>query len=137
MYSGGTDSLCAAALVAKEHSTVHLLTFVDQATFQEEYFYKNIESLSHAYPEVKFISVRMDHSSLAKDLAYKNYLKNIFRHKLMVLATPAYASMSWHILTLGYCVQHGIEKVFDGSVKLKFKAWYAGLLDRRRWEEQH
>jgi hypothetical protein len=49
-------------------------------------------------------------------LSYKNYFKNILKHGLLVLATPAYSTLSWHLNAILYCKEHSITTVADGQI---------------------
>lgn len=117
LYSGGSDSTCVAALAAKCFQEIHLLTFSEDATKNSPLPTKNTEYLRAKYPETKFVSFHYDIDRLVKELSYENYVGTFRKHGLLVLATCAYSSLSWHIRTIIHCREHGITEVQDGLTR--------------------
>ena len=117
VYSGGTDSTCAAALAAERHAEVHLLTYFERGTARSPNPERNIERLRAAFPETRFRHETLSTDRLVRFLSYERYLQNLARHGLYVLSTPGFSSLSWHVRTLIYCRENGIGRVYDGLTR--------------------
>ncbi|MEQ1723946.1 MAG: hypothetical protein ABL930_12280, partial [Pseudobdellovibrio sp.] len=52
--------------------------------------------------------------AIVKKLSYENYFKNILKFGFYNLATPGLSSLSWHVRTILYCKEKGINTVYDG-----------------------
>ncbi len=117
LFSGGTDSLCTAALLADQYETIHLLTYYESATKQINRSTDNIEKLKFRYPKIKFIQKIYSIDRLLKKLSYDNYFKSLGRHHFYNLATPGLSSLSWHVSTILYCKEKNIDHVYDGMTQ--------------------
>lgn len=117
VYSGGTDSTCAAALAAERHAEVHLLTYFERGTDSSPRPVRNVERLRAAFPETRFRHETLSTDRLVRFLSYERYLRNIARHGLYILSTPGFSSLSWHVRTLIYCRENGIGRVYDGLTR--------------------
>jgi hypothetical protein len=117
LYSGGTDSTCAAAIVAQQYSVIHLLTFVEQATKNSPLPKDNTIKLESAFPQVKFFSKTIEIDILLKHVSYDRYFAHLWRWGLFMLFTPGFSSLCWHLHTIVYAKQHGITRVVDGLTK--------------------
>lgn len=117
LYSGGSDSTCAAALAARETKKIHLLTFSEHATRHSPLPTKNASLLSSRYPETSFESFHYDIDGHVRFLSYENLYGNLRQHGLLVLATCAFSSLSWHIRAIQHCREHGIHEVRDGLTR--------------------
>jgi NH3-dependent NAD+ synthetase len=117
IFSGGTDSTCAAALAAAHFQRVHLLTYHELATRQSSPPQRNVASLRKRFPEVEF---RVDYISvdrLVRHISYDRYWHYLRKHKALVLATCGFSTLSWHVRTIIYCLQHEIHSVSDGLTR--------------------
>ncbi|MBL7688818.1 MAG: hypothetical protein JNJ49_12355 [Bdellovibrionaceae bacterium] len=117
LYSGGTDSTCAAAIEAERYRAVHLLTFEELATRNSPLPTANVERLRARFSTTSFYHVHISTDRLVRRLSYENYLQNIVKHGFFVLSTPGYSSLSWHLRTIQYCVQNNIRSVYDGMTR--------------------
>lgn len=117
LFSGGTDSTCAAALMANTRPEVHLLTFYEHATRSSPIPTRNIENLKAHFPQVAFIHRLFPIDDLVRHFSYERYLRNIREFGLLVLATPGFSSLSWHTRAIQYCLENGITEVVDGLTR--------------------
>ena len=114
LFSGGTDSLCTAALAAEHFNQVHLLTFFESATSSSPVPLENAQKLKKHYPQVNFVEKIISTNGLVKKLSYENYFANLLQFGFYNLATPGLSSLSWHISTILYCLENQITTVHDG-----------------------
>jgi hypothetical protein len=117
LFSGGTDSTCSAALCAEEFDEIHLLTFYEKATARSPVPTENLQRLRDHFREKKFSLATISTDRLVQKLSYENYFPMLWRHGLFMLSTPGFSSLSWHIRTIAYCLENGIEHAFDGMTK--------------------
>jgi hypothetical protein len=114
IYSGGTDSTCVAALKSQLYDELHLLTFFDESNKGVSFQKDNIDRLKAIFPEVCFVDSYISTDEIFRFLSRRGFFKNIWKHKLLVLANCLYSSLSWHIRTIRYCQENDISEVFDG-----------------------
>lgn len=117
LYSGGTDSTCAAALIAERAREIHLLTFCEYATRQSPAPTKNIERLQKRFPSVVFVQKTISVDRLVRHFWYERYFFLASRYGYLVLATPGFSSLSWHVRMIVYCRENGIDHVVDGLTR--------------------
>ena len=117
LYSGGTDSTCAAAIGAERYRSVHLLTFEERATRNSPIPSANVERLRSRFSSTDFHLIHISTDRLVRRLSYENYLKNVVNHGFFVLSTPGFSSLSWHLRTVQYCLQNHIHTVYDGMTR--------------------
>lgn len=126
LYSGGTDSTAAAALVARQHSVVHLITCWEIGTRSSPMPTENVRRLKERMGESKFTHVSINTDALIRRLSYtdswRGYLKSVFRHGLFNLATPGMSSLSWHLAAIHHALAlraqgHKITHVYDGMTR--------------------
>lgn len=117
LFSGGTDSLCSAALAAEKHNRVHLLTFYEEATKNSPWPLENKKRLQKKYGEEKFSLAVFSTDRIVKELSYRNFFASVRKFKFLNLATPGISSLSWHTRAIKYCIDHDIKIVYDGMTK--------------------
>lgn len=117
LYSGGTDSTCVAALMAKKFAAIHLLTFYQDRKQYSTKITDNIHSLENKFIKTKFIHKIISTMKLVKYLSYNSYFKYLSRHKLLILSTPGFTTLSWHINVIVYCLKNNIQFVADGLTR--------------------
>lgn len=117
LFSGGTDSTCAAALCAEQFDKVHLLTFFEKATQKSPIPRDAVRRLTEKYGADRFIHKVFNTDLLVRRLSYEKYIKNLSQHGFFLLSTPGFSSLSWHLSALKYCLDHGIQAVRDGMTK--------------------
>jgi hypothetical protein len=117
LYSGGTDSTCAAAIAAEKYSRVHLLTFTENSTDRSPVPYANVAKLVAKYGKARVLHTLVNSEPLVRFFATDHYLSCLFRYGFFVLSNPGYSSLAWHTRTLVYCAEHGIKNVADGLTR--------------------
>lgn len=117
LYSGGTDSTCAAAITAEQYRSVHLLTFEERATRNSPLPIANVERLRARFSNTDFHHIHISTDRLVRRLSYEKYLQNIAKHGIFILSTPGFSSLSWHLRTILYCLQNNIGAVYDGMTR--------------------
>lgn len=117
VFSGGTDSTCAAALAAQKSTRVHLLTFYEFATRRTTPPVQNVNALQARFPDVEFRFHFLSVDPLVRHFSYDRYWSYFRRHGLLVLSTCGFSSLSWHLRTIVYCLEHGITEVMDGLTR--------------------
>jgi len=115
LFSGGTDSTLTAALLAKEYTEVHLITFDRLGIFEVKNSEKNYIRLKKKYPETQFIYHVIDFNEVFKKISYKNYIKNLTKYGFMNLSTCGLCKLSMHIAMIAYCLDNKIKYVSDGA----------------------
>jgi hypothetical protein len=117
LFSGGTDSTCAAALCAEKFDQVHLLTVYERSTATSPIPLENLDRLRKHFGAERFILHVISTDRLVRELSYRDYFSMLLKHGLFMLSTPGFSSLSWHLRTLHFCLENGIEQVFDGMTK--------------------
>lgn len=117
LFSGGTDSLCSAALLAEKFSEIHLITYHEKATEDSPVPTENVERLRKHYPQVNFQHHVVSTDKLVQAIGYESFFRNIFRFGFYNLSTPGISSLSWHLSSIIFCKSRNIKYVFDGMTK--------------------
>lgn len=127
LFSGGTDSTCAAAIVAEKVQRLYLLTFVETSTRKSPLPHENVRRLRLAFPAVEILHFVVSTDRLVQWLSYGDstfkYLLRLFKEHIFNLVTPGFSSLSWHLATLRFTsllVQSGKEEVlgvYDGMTQ--------------------
>lgn len=117
LFSGGTDSTCAAALLAEKHAEIHLLTFEERATKNSPVPLENARLLERHFADVRFTTAHLSVDGLVRHFWYERYIHFMLRHGRLALATPGLSSLSWHVRTILYCRERGIMTVADGLTR--------------------
>ncbi|MCF7907352.1 MAG: hypothetical protein K9L86_00525 [Candidatus Omnitrophica bacterium] len=117
LYSGGTDSTCAAALMAKEFDKIHLLSYTRFGVFSIENSKKNVERLVEKFGKDKFIHKIIDVDKIFRKVSYSNYMHNLRKHKFVMLTMCGLCKITLHIRSLMYCLDNDIKYVCDGVDK--------------------
>ena len=117
LFSGGTDSTASAYLAAEKFENIYLLTFKELATKSSPVPIENLQKLRVAFPNRTFIQKVIFIDETLKKISYDKYLKNIFGYGFYNLATPGFSSLSWHLHTIKFCLDHEIRQVFDGMTR--------------------
>lgn len=117
LYSGGTDSTAAAAVMAQKFDEVHLVTFCEVATANSPDPVDNIERLRRAFSNVNFVVKKVSVDANLKKLSYQKYFYYLFKYGLINLSTPGLSSLSWHTCMISYCIKNQIQNVADGLTR--------------------
>jgi len=117
LYSGGTDSTCAAAVLAERFETIHLLTFYEHATRHSPVPTKNVQLLRKYFAGVTFTHTVLSVDALVRYFWYERFAQTLRFHGFLSLSTPGYSSLSWHVRTIHFCLENGITHVADGLTR--------------------
>jgi 7-cyano-7-deazaguanine synthase in queuosine biosynthesis len=115
LFSGGTDSTCATALLAGEYDRVHLITYSRFGLFHMEHAAKNVAFLRKRFGEDRFIHTVIAVDRIFKEISYSCYWRMFARYGLFLLSTCGLCRLSMHVRTIIYCRTHGITRVIDGA----------------------
>jgi len=134
MYSGGTDSTAATALLAPEFDDIHLLTFDHSGLKNVTNSGRNIPTLKEHFGAEKFRHVIIDIDDLFRAVVYADYWKSLHVYGLLNLTSCGQCKLSMHLRTLIYCLDNGIATVADGANKnmSHFPAQMIGVLELLR-----
>lgn len=116
-YSGGTDSTCVAALMAERFARVHLLTFWETGTKDAPNPTRNVEALRARFGKERIAHALLSTDGLLRALSYERYLSYVARHGFFMLSNCGFSSLSWHMRTIMYCLDHGIGAAADGVTR--------------------
>ncbi len=117
LYSGGTDSTCAAALMAEKFTGVHLLSFYQGKKKEVTGVGDTIRALQGRFKGVRFLHQVLPTTDLVKFISYSDYLGCLGRHGWLVLSTPGFTTLSWHVTAIAYCMKNGVHSVADGLTR--------------------
>lgn len=117
LFSGGTDSTCAAALLAEKFAKIYLLTFFEEATKSSPIPIENFKRLQKKYGSEKFELIVISTDRLVRKISYDQYLKRLLKYGFLMLSTPGFSSLSWHLRTIKFCKENEISYAFDGMTK--------------------
>jgi len=118
LYSGGTDSTLAAHKAAQRFGTVHLLTYQRFGMFRVSNSETNVHKLRDAVPSARFVRppvIGID--EVFDHVSSESYLRDLVRHRSMLLTTCGLCKLAMHLRTVVYCVDHGVGNVWDGANK--------------------
>lgn len=117
LYSGGTDSTCAAALIAEGFDKVHLLTYRSFGFSSIANTKVNVKRLKDKFGEDKFVHKIIDVEKIFKNIAYSKYFYNLIKYKFFLLTTCGFCKLAFHIRSLIYCLENNIKHICDGVDK--------------------
>lgn len=127
LFSGGTDSTCAAAIVAEKVQRLHLLTFVEASTSKSPLPHENVRRLREAFPSVEIRHFVISTDRLVRWLSYGDsffdYVRRLLTDHIFNLVTPGFSSLSWHLAALRYAKllressEEDVIGVFDGMTQ--------------------
>ncbi len=130
LYSGGTDSTCAAALMLREFDRVRLLTYRRFGLFSINNIKKNVTLLKEKFGKNKITHTVIKFDMLFKYLSYSNYFHYLKRYNFFLLSTCGLCKLSMHIRTLIYCLENNIKYVCDGSTRYSGNNYYPAQMTK-------
>jgi 7-cyano-7-deazaguanine synthase in queuosine biosynthesis len=115
MFSGGTDSMLAAAMGAEAFKQVHLLTFRTSQMSNWERSCIGAKQLVDRYGAEKVIHRIIDNDSLFRTLHFSNYFQDLKKYRLYLncLVCPA-CGVGFQVRSLVYCRTYGCRYLWDG-----------------------
>ena len=114
LYSGGTDSTAASAILAERFDEVHLLTYTRDGLHHSTNSRHNHDLLTARFPERRFIHQIQHNGRLAEHIANHRRLHYVMRYGMFTLQSCGYCSLTNHVSTLAYCLREGIKDAADG-----------------------
>lgn len=117
LYSGGTDSTCAAAIMAERFQRLHLLTFDRYGFHHVERSRDTVEALARRFPDTEFVHRIVRVEKLFAHLAYRDYLSRLRRFGFRMLQNCTFCALAHHLRALAWCQEHGIRHVADGVTR--------------------
>ena len=140
LFSGGTDSTLAAALMADRFAKVHLVTYARYGFSSVENTRVNARKLMDKFGDGKYAHHIINIDRLTEYVFYERYLHNLYRHGFFVLSICGLCKLAMHMATVVFCLDHKVGNVCDGAnqgmhlfpaqmnaVIREFKQMYAGF----------
>ena len=117
LFSGGTDSTLAAALMAQQYKKVHLVTYDRFGFFGIKNSKINVNKLKNIFGDDKFTFKITKYNNLAKYVFYEKYWHNVMKYGFFMLSTCGLCKLAMHIKTIDYCLKNKVYNVCDGANK--------------------
>lgn len=115
LFSGGSDSTLAAALMCEQFEKVHLLTFYHSGIPYTEKSRINAKRLMGRFGKNKIRHVFISVEELFKKLYYSVYLRDIVCYKGYMIPCICYAcQIAMHTTTILYNLENNISFACDG-----------------------
>ena len=76
-----------------------------------------IRSLANKFPTNEFVHQVISITDLVRFISYNGYFRYLYKHKLLVLSTPGFTTLSWHVTAIAYCLKYRIRTVADGLTR--------------------
>ena len=117
MFSGGTDSTLAAALMLEEGREVHLLTFNPGFVLWASNSRYNARRLEQVYGIDRVHHHILDNSSNTKKVLWKDIRRDIKEYGFNMQALVCLGCrMAMHAGAVVYCLEHEVPYLVDGSI---------------------
>lgn len=115
LFSGGSDSTLAAALMAEQHDKVHLLTF-DRLSFlgASSYTKDNFENLKSIYGQERIVHKVLKIDAVHSFLCYQNYFSMVREFRTAVTAMT-FSKLAMHLCAADYALGKNVNIVVDGA----------------------
>lgn len=118
MFSGGTDSTLAAALMLEEGRDVHLLTFNPGFVMFLENSKYNAERLIEVYGADRVRHEIVMNRTPTKEVLWETIGHDAIKYGFNMNALLCLGCrMAMHAGAAAYCLQHGIPYLVDGSIQ--------------------
>lgn len=117
LFSGGTDSTLAAALMAERFDKIHLLTYSRFGIFSSRNAERNAQVLKNRFKDTCFAQRIIKINKLFKYLSYEDYLGYLFRYRFFLLSTCGLCNLAMHARTIVFCLENNISEACDGANK--------------------
>lgn len=115
LFSGGSDSTLAAALLCTHFKKVHLLTFHHSAMSYTDKSKVNVRRLEEKFGKDKFTYRLIDIEETFQKLYYNRYLHDLRRFGLFLApATCNVCQLAMHTQTIIYNLKNNIHFACDG-----------------------
>ncbi len=116
LFSGGSDSTLTAALLARKHSHVHLLTYRHRVMRFEKKCLKALATLRDKYGEERFTHEFIELNPIFDKLFFGRLAADLRRYGTYALPMCCGAcKLAMHVRTIQYNRERGIKFAADGS----------------------
>ncbi len=115
LFSGGTDSTLAAALVSQKYQDIHLLTYNRLGFHKISNTAINYLMLKQKFKQNNYTHSIINFDKAFQYLSYENYFTNFFKYRFLLLSTCGLCKLAMHLHTIKYCLDHKIVNVCDGA----------------------
>lgn len=124
LYSGGTDSTLAAALMCMRFRKVRLLTYRTSVMSHLENTKLNVKLLQKKFGRDKITHELIDSDKIFRMLYRGNYLQDVKKYKTYLSACLCFScNLSWHVKTIIYDIENNIHFTCDGERYEKPPLW--------------
>ncbi|MFH1397317.1 MAG: hypothetical protein ABIH27_02030 [Candidatus Omnitrophota bacterium] len=117
LFSGGTDSTCAAAIMTDRFNVIHLITLNRFGFFSVENSSCNVRLLQQKFSTKIFIHNFINTDNLARYISYNNFIRNLFKYGFFMLSNCLICGLVNHFRALIFCLDNDIKDVADGSTR--------------------
>lgn len=114
LFSGGTDSTAAAALLAEEGLDLDLLSFDRFGFHGIDHARRNATRLARRFPRRQIRHFILETTALAEHLAEHRRWRHLWRHGFFTLQNCGHCALCNHVAALAWCLRHGLAIVADG-----------------------
>ncbi|MCD4781346.1 MAG: 7-cyano-7-deazaguanine synthase [Candidatus Omnitrophica bacterium] len=115
LFSGGTDSTLAAALVSQQFSRVHLVTYRRFGFFRVKNSTFNVHKLQEKYGQEKFSHAIIDVDAITRFVFYSRYFYYWRKFGFFLLSNCGLCKLAMHMQTILYCLDNQVAHVCDGA----------------------
>ena len=116
LYSGGSDSTLAAAVLTEKFDELHLLTFYYSNVSEGiERSKVNVERLRNKFMDKIFVHHIMNLDKLYKEILYGRYILDLIKYRFFVLAMCPICKIAMFTRTLVHCLDNDIRHIADGA----------------------
>lgn len=120
LFSGGSDSTLAAALMCEKFEKIHLLTYFHSGMPFTERAKINAEKLSNHFGKDKIVHKFINFEDLLKKVYYGNYIRDLLKYKGYM--NPCFCNacqLAMHTNTILYNIKNDIHFSCDGYKREK------------------
>jgi len=117
LFSGGSDCTLAAAhaVMRDGFDEIVLLTYEVPVSCLDDNSKRNIPFLQKQFPETVFTHEMIPSGDILNKVITKKKWRFIRNHGLIEASLCLHCRLAMHVRTVMYCLDNGIQQVFDGS----------------------
>lgn len=114
LFSGGTDSTAASALLTEQFRRIDLLSYTRAGFCNIEHTRYNAGKLAERFPETTFVHRILETTKLARHVTEHKRYRYFLKYGFFTLQSCGFCALLNHIGTLAYCLRNGIAHTADG-----------------------